>query len=94
LTTGAVPIPTFAETVKLIPLAIAEIFELFILIDTVDVEIVLVTFPGTKRPVLEAEVVDIPTSPEIELALTVPVFARVAKTAFETDTEFRVYIFP
>ena len=75
-------------------MAIAEIFELFILRDTVDVEIVLVTFPETKSPVLEADVVDIPTSPEIELALMVPVFERVAETVFETDMEFRVYIFP
>jgi hypothetical protein len=93
-TTGAVPIPTFAETVQLIPLAVPEIFEFFMLRDWVDAEIVLVTFPGTKRPVFEEEVVDIPTSPEIELALMVPVFERVAEMVFETDIELRVYIFP
>jgi hypothetical protein len=91
-----VPTPTFNAFVTKLVVPVVPVMFASVFAKTIGALMPTVTFafPETKSPVLEADVVDIPTSPEIELALMVPVFERVAETVLETDMEFRVYIFP
>ena len=97
-TMGFVPMPTLDRMTTVI------VFDLSDATSDVDVassaalivEVVFIS-PSTYKVVPDGVAVPICTNPEafeIELVLTVPVFARVAETAFETDMEFRVYIFP